>query len=265
MDKACRVTATTWDMPAGSGDRWPDDYERGRPGWPPDVVDVPGVPSAATVLELAAGTGKLTGLLVRRFERVIAVEPAEAMRRVLVARCPEAEALDGSAESIPLVDASADVVFAAECFHLFEAHRAVAELRRVLRPRGVVVLMWNLPIGPADPAIAAVEQFLRERAPGDRAQLGYDPVDLNSTRYESGAWRRAFADSPFEDLRETHFPNPQRIDREGLVAFFASMGWVGDLRDAERLPLLDELRSRLTAREYVRHWETRLHWTRLAA
>jgi hypothetical protein len=129
----------------------------------------------------------------------------------------------------------------------------------------VLVLLWNLPAGPTEASIAAAERFLLERAPGDRAELGYDPVDLNTTRYESGAWRKPFVKSPFEELRETRLPNPQTIDRDGLVAFFASMGWIGDLPDAERLPLLDEVRSLLVAAEYERQWETHVHWTRLAA
>jgi SAM-dependent methyltransferase len=250
-------------MPVGSLDRWPEDYERGRPGWPPEVVDVPGLPPAATVLELGAGTGKLTRLLVPTFDRVIAVEPADAMRRLLVSYCPEAEALAASAEEIPLANAFVDAVFAAEAFHRFEGERALAEIARVLRPRGVLVLLWNLPAGPTEPSIEAAERFLQERAPGDRAELGYDPIDLNTTRYSSGAWREPFAASPFEELQEARLPNPQTVDRDGLVAFFASMGWLGDLPDAERLSLLDELRSLLTADEYRRQWETHAHWTRL--
>jgi len=74
--------ATTWNMPAGSGDQWPGDYERGRPGWPREAVEVHGLPRSATVLDLGAGTGKLTRLLVSRFDHVVAVEPADAMRRV---------------------------------------------------------------------------------------------------------------------------------------------------------------------------------------
>ena len=252
-------------MPVGSLDRWPEDYERGRPGWPAEVVDVPGLPPEATVLELGAGTGKLTRLLVSTFGRVIAVEPAEAMRRLLTSLCPEAEALAGTAEEIPLENASVDAVFAAEAFHRFDGERALAEIARVLRPGGPLVLLWNLPAGPTRPSIAAAERFLQERAPGDRAELGYDPVDLNTTRYESGAWREPFAESPFEELREARLPNPQTIDRDGLVAFFASMGWIGDLPDEERLPLLDDLRSLLAAAEYERQWETRVHWARLAA
>jgi SAM-dependent methyltransferase len=254
--------ASSWSLPAGSLDRWPEDYERGRPGWPPEVVDIPRLPSAATVLELGAGTGKLTRLLVPTFRRVVALEPAEAMRRLLVSLCPKAEAVAGSAEEIPLANASIDAVFAAEAFHRFDGERALAEIARVLRPRGVLVLMWNLPAGPTEPSIAAVEQLLHKRGP-DRAELGYDPLDLNTTRYASGEWRLVFAESPFEDLRETRLPNPQTVDRNGLVAFFASMGWIADLTDVDRLPLLDEVRSLLPAAEYRRPWETHVHWTRL--
>jgi SAM-dependent methyltransferase len=255
---------SSWSMPTGSLDRWAEDYERGRPGWPPEVVDIAGLPATATVLDLAAGTGKLTRLLVATFERVLAVEPAEAMRRLLVSSCPDAEALDGSAEAIPLANASVDALFAAEAFHKFDGPHAVAELARVLRPGGALVLLWNLPAGPTEPSIAAAEQFLEQRGP-DRAEVGYDPLDLNSKRYASGAWRVPFAGSPFEEFRETRLPNPQTVDRGGLVSFFASMGWVGDLADEERLPLLDELRSLLSAAEYRRLWETRVHWTQRAA
>ena len=107
-------------MPAGSGDSWSDDYERGRPGWPPEVVDLAGLPPTAIVLDLGAGTGKLTRLLVPAFGRVIAVEPAEAMRGRLEALCPEPESLPGTGQEVPLVDASVDAVFAAQAFHWFD-------------------------------------------------------------------------------------------------------------------------------------------------
>ena len=93
-----RAMASTWQMPAGSLDRWPADYERGRPGWPGEAIEAAGLLSTATVLDVGAGTGKLTRLLVRACARFFAVEPAEAMRRELMARCPAADVLNGTGQ-----------------------------------------------------------------------------------------------------------------------------------------------------------------------
>ena len=169
-------------MPIGSLDRWPEDYERGRPGWPREAVDVAALPPTATVLELGAGTGKLTRLLVAAFDRVVALEPAEPMRRLLATQCPEAETVTGTAEDIPLADASVDAVFAAEAFHRFDKVRALGEIVRVLRPGGALVLLWNLPAGPTDPPIAALEQFLAERGPSP-GDVDYDPLDLRGAGF----------------------------------------------------------------------------------
>jgi SAM-dependent methyltransferase len=253
--------AESWSLPAGAGERWANYYERGRPGWPPEVVDVPGLAPSATVLELGAGTGKLTRLLAAVFARVVALEPADAMRRRLVARCPEAEGLDGPAEAIPLADGSVDAIFAAEAFHKFDGSRAVPEIARVLRPGGSLVLMWNRPAGPVEPSIAFAEQLLNERGP-DPSELDYEPLDLDPKLHSSGEWRRPFSGSRFGHFQEARLPNPQTLDREGLVAFLASMGWVSDLPDEERLPLLDAVRSLLPAAEYRRLWETRVYWTK---
>jgi SAM-dependent methyltransferase len=251
-------------MPAGGRERWPEDYERGRPGWPREVVDLARLPSTATVLDLGAGTGKLTRVLETAFDRVVAVEPAAAMRRLLVAHCPRSETLAGTAHEIPLADESVDAVFAAQAFHWFDDERAVAEITRVLRSGGALVLMWNLPGGHTQPSIAAVEQLLTERGP-TADEFGSDPLDLGGPRHASGDWSLGLNESAFEPLQSGRLPNPQRLDRDGMVAFFASMGWLADLPDAERLPLLDEVRSRLTGDEYRRPWETYVYWTRLVA
>ena len=214
------------------------------------------------MLDLAAGTGKLTRLLVPAFSRVVAVEPQDAMRRVLHALCQDAEVHTGYAEEIPLPDASLDAVFVAQAFHWFDNERALAEIARVLRPRCALVVMWNHPVGSWEPSIAAIEQHLLPRV-RDKAELGYDPLDLGSPRYASGAWRQAFAASPFGELQEARLPNPQTVDRDGLVAFLASMGWIADLPDVERLPLLEAVKSLLDATEYRRSWETHVHWTSL--
>ncbi len=259
VDGSSRTAGVRPVPPTG---HWHDDYERGRPGWPAQVTDVAGTPAAATVLELGAGTGKLTRLLVTRFARVIAVEPDEDMRRLLMSVCPDADVRTGSAEAIPLADGSVEAVFAAEAFHWFDGERAIAEIARVLTARGALTLMWNVPAGPTEPSIAQVEHLLTECAPA-RVDLGHDPVDLNANRYASGEWRLPFAGSPFEKLQEARLPNPQTLGRDALVAFFESMGWLGDLPDTDRLPLLDRVRSLLHADEYRRTWETHVYWTRL--
>lgn len=253
-----------WAMPAGSLDRWPDDYERGRPRWPAEAVEIPGVPTTATVVELAAGTGKLTRVLVGTFAHVIAVEPADAMRRLLAVHAPNAERVAAAAESIPLPDASARCVFIAEAFNHFDVGRAIVEIERVLSPGGMLVLMWNLPADPWSPSIASVEELLSERIDG-LGSLSYDPLDLGSASFSGGAWREPFAKSGFGPLRETVLPNPHVLDRAGLVAFLASMGWIADLPDDERLPLLDDIDRQLTADEYRRTWETHVYRARLSA
>jgi ubiquinone/menaquinone biosynthesis C-methylase UbiE len=245
---------SSWALPAGSGEGWADDYERGRPGWPAEVADIPGLAPEATVLDLCAGTGKLTRLLAGVFARVVAVEPAGAMRRQLERIVPAAEALSGTAQEIPLADASVDAVFVAQALHRFAGERAVAEIARVLRRSGALVLLWNVPAGEWEPSAEAAEAVLRERMP----PVDYVALDLGGP----GDSLDVFAGSPFESLEETRFPNPQTLDREGLVAFYASMGWVGDLPDEERLPLLEEVRCRLDADEYTRAWGTHAYWTR---
>lgn len=242
--------------------RWYADYELGRPGYPVAAIDMAGLPSSATVLDLGAGTGKLTRLLVTKFVRVVAVEPDDTMRRLLVPLCPQAQVLPGSADQIPLADASVDTVFAAECFHWFDNESALTEIARVLRSRGTLVLMWNVPAGPTEPSIAAVEGLLDRHWP-KKADL---PLDLNYLKlhgYASGEWRLVFTQSGFEELQAARVPNPQSISPDGLVAFFGSMGWIADIPDVDRLPLLDAVRSQLTATEYRLPWETHVYWTRL--
>jgi ubiquinone/menaquinone biosynthesis C-methylase UbiE len=116
------------------------EYELGRPEWPEEVLDRVVSDLAlgpdATVLDLGAGTGKLTRALVPRFARVVAVEPDDAMRAVLEEVVPGADALAGRGDAIPLGDGEVDAVFSAEAFHWFASAESVREIVRVLRPRG---------------------------------------------------------------------------------------------------------------------------------
>jgi SAM-dependent methyltransferase len=118
-------------------------YERGRPSYPPEAIDWLLPPNARTVLDLGAGTGKLTTRLVERGLDVVAVDPLAEMLEVLSSSLPETPALLGTAEEIPLADDSVDAVLVAQAWHWVDPERAVPEVARVLRPGGRLGLVWN--------------------------------------------------------------------------------------------------------------------------
>ena len=120
---------------AGSFGRAAEEYELGRPGYAEAALDAVDLPPDAVVLDLAAGTGKLTRQLVPRYERVLAVEPLGGMRAVLERVVPGAEALGGTADAIPLENDAVDAVFVGEAFHWFSTAETLAEIARVLRSR----------------------------------------------------------------------------------------------------------------------------------
>ena len=128
---------------ARSFERIGAEYDRYRPGFPPEAVELIAPDRVDAILDLGAGTGKFTELLTDRAERVVAVEPSEAMLGFLRAKLTTVEALLGSAESIPVADAAVDVVSVAQAFHWFDRISACAEIARVLKPGGLLGLIWN--------------------------------------------------------------------------------------------------------------------------
>ena len=118
-------------------------YERGRPSYPPEVIDWLLPDGARDVLDLGAGTGKLTTRLVERGLDVVAVDPIAEMLELLRGALPATPALLGTAEQIPLRDNSVDAVLVAQAWHWFDPKRAIAEVARVLRPGGRLGLVWN--------------------------------------------------------------------------------------------------------------------------
>jgi SAM-dependent methyltransferase len=205
-----------------------DAYERGRPGYPDAAVDRLGAAlPGKQVVDLAAGTGKLTRALVARGCDVVAVEPVAEMRAAIA---PPARAIDGRAEAIGLPDASADAVTVAQAFHWFDTSRALAEIHRVLRPGGVLALVWNR---------RRMDDEIHERI---EALLA--PHRGSVPAHSSERWRATFADSPhFGPLREETFANEQVLDAGGLADRVGSISFVAALGDDERLALLEATRA----------------------
>src|SRR5215510_13076227 len=199
---------------AKSFDRAAADYERGRPGWPPEVLELVPVAADSTVLDIGAGTGKLTRVLAARYARVIALEPLAEMRAILEQRVPEAEALAGVAEAIPLGGASVDAVFTGQAFHWFANDVALAEIARVLRPGGVLARMWNDVVDP-DPL-----------PPEYRARLD----ELFDATPPPTVDDRIFDGAPFGEVHAGEIEHEQRSSRDDVLAFSASTSWVA-LRD----------------------------------
>lgn len=134
--------------PARSFGQVADAYDRARPSYPEEAAQWlvgPGLAgrSQARILELGAGTGKLTEQLCGLGHRVVATDPSEPMLRRLRKRAPQAATALAAAESIPLASRSVDVVIAGQAFHWFDTDRSIPEIARVLRPGGTLALVWN--------------------------------------------------------------------------------------------------------------------------
>jgi SAM-dependent methyltransferase len=236
------------------------EYELGRPTWPEELLDHVvaelGLGPDAKVLDLGAGTGKLTRSLVPRFARAVAVEPDAEMLAVLQEVVPRAEALRGSAEAIPLGDGEVDAVFSAEAFHWFASEESVAEIGRVLRPRGAVVILWNIGIEYEDmgeEAEAVIEAaFERGGAPG----IG---------RVLSGDWRRPLEAAPFEPLREAEVERDLDASRDEWIANMLSVSSIAHQPDEDKTAFAERLRELIPAdRRVHRRFRTVVYWTRLA-
>ena len=209
-----------------------DVYERARPGYPPEAVawiaDRLELRPGRTLLDLGAGTGKLTRALLETGARVIAVEPGDAMRAELERAAPGAEALRGSAEDIPLPEGSVDAVTVGQAFHWFRHDVAIPELHRVLRARGGVALVWN----SRDPDAPLHQEIGKLIAPF-----------IPPGRRDSEEWQRELAESElFGPLEERRFSFAQELDADQLAERIASVSFVAAAPPAARRELDAELR-----------------------
>jgi ubiquinone/menaquinone biosynthesis C-methylase UbiE len=150
------------------------EYERSRPMYPDEAVDWLVPEGAQKALDLGAGTGKLTRSLVVRGLETVAVEPLEEMRETLRAALPGVRALDGTAEAIPMEDASVDLVTVAQAWHWIDAERALPEIARVLRPNGALVLVWNR----RDERVPWVAELSRVMESGENEMIRMEDVRI---------------------------------------------------------------------------------------
>jgi SAM-dependent methyltransferase len=205
-------------------------YERARPSYPQDAVDwlvaQTGLGEGRTVVDLGAGTGKLTRLLLPTGARVVAVEPIAEMR----AHIHGAEVVDGTAEAIPVPDGSVDVVTVAQAFHWFDHDRALPELHRVLREDGSLVLVWNMR-DLDDPVQRGVEDLLA-------------PMRTDIPGQIQGAWREPLARSSlFGPATVGEFAIEQRFTTDDLCDRVASTSFVAALPAVDREELLVRVRA----------------------
>jgi ubiquinone/menaquinone biosynthesis C-methylase UbiE len=204
------------------------DYEQARPSYAEAAVDWAlgrlGLAPGSRVLDLAAGTGKLTHQLVARELDVVAVEPGEEMRAVLEHGLPGVETFDGRAEKIPLDDASVDGIAVGQAFHWFETEKALAEMHRVLRPGGGFALLWNQ-FTQDDPLLGAVDELLRARDPARRSN-----------------WRDRYDSQRFGPLEEEAFYETRPMSPDQLAAWVASTSRVITASAEEQVQIDREVR-----------------------
>ena len=214
-------------------------YERGRPDYPPALVErfvvELGVGPGARVLDLGAGTGKLTRPLLAAGLDVVGVEPLERMRAALAASVGDERALDGRAEAIPLADGSMDGAVCAEAFHWFDGARAADELARVLRPGGGLVVGWLQNKGGETPWSDEHGAMLEPLW-----KAGRHPGLIEGRRGEE------LEDHPaFGPVHRVEMAFEDAVDRDGLLAWFASCSVVGALPDDERRDMLARMAAML--------------------
>jgi ubiquinone/menaquinone biosynthesis C-methylase UbiE len=200
-----------------------DVYERSRPGYPEDAVRWLAGEEPCDVVDLGAGTGKLTRSLAGLGHRVTAVEPLPEMLAQLRRAVPVATAVVGGAEAIPLPDESADVVTVAQAFHWFDQGPALIEIARVLRAGGHVALVWNVR-DESDPVVSEMSEAI-----------------VGRTGVDAGAAEPIDASGLFGPVEHATFGHVQEVDRETLQELVLSRSYCAVLSEDDRAPVLERI------------------------
>jgi SAM-dependent methyltransferase len=235
-----------------------EDYAAGRPDYPHALrawlAEALGLGADRRVIELGAGTGKFTPLLIATGAEVLAVEPVAGMRARL-AGLAGVTAVEGTASAIPAPDGWADAVVSAQAFHWFATSEALNEIARVLRPGARLGLVWNA-TDDRSPWAARIRRIIAAHE-GD------------SPRHASGEWRSAFPHPAFGPLHETRFDHghtgpPEQV----IVQRMTSISYIAALAPAERAKVVETVRALIAAEselagrtEVTVPYETRAYWT----
>lgn len=221
-----------------------ENYIAYRPSYPPEVVELLaaryGLRPGADVADVGSGTGILAQLLLAAGARVFGVEPNREMREAAERLLRDEvgfTSVDGTAEATTLPDGSVDLVTAAQAFHWFDPPAARAEFRRILRPGGFVVLIWNDRRVDTTPFLAGYEELLH-RFSGDYAEVNHKQVD-------DAALRRFFGG----DYDSASFENRQRFDYAGLQGRLLSSSYAPEAGDPRHAPMLAALRELFDAQQ----------------
>lgn len=216
-------------------DRIAEDYDRGRPEYPPGAVGALaaelGLAPGDVVLDLAAGTGKLSRALLAGGFEVIAVEPQPSLREVLERRIGAERVQDGVAEAIPLPDGAVAAVTVADAFHWFDRPRALAEMRRVVRPGGGLAIIDMVRDWRGASWSEAIERIV----------VGSRPEHPN---FDGAPWDEfVSAAEGWSEPWEVRVIAPQPAEPEQIVAHLASISWIAGLPEAEREATLAQIRE----------------------
>lgn len=223
-------------------------YARGRPEYPaailPWLANEMEVAAGKVVVDLGAGTGKFTKLLMLTGADVIAVEPVEAMRAQLTASLASVQVRAGTATAIPIAAASADAVVCAQAFHWFATEAALAEIHRVLRPGGGLGLVWNVRDEAVD-WVAAITAIIK-------------PYEGDAPRFYKGDWRKPFSAGnstgrSFTDLEMTSFDYEHvGSAQEVILDRFLSVSFIAALPASENAKVADRLRALVASHPALR-------------
>lgn len=216
-----------------------ESYVKYRPSYPQEAMDylyeVIGLETNSEVADIGAGTGIFSKLLVERGSQVIAVEPNQAMREAAERELggnSNFRAVSGSAEVTGLPDQSVDFIVSAQAFHWFDRVAAKAEFRRILKPGGKVVLIWNSRLTQGTPFLEEYEMLLQ--------QFGTDYKQINHKNITTETLLSFFKEG---SLREERFSNRQIFDYEGLSGRLMSSSYAPVYGHPNYEPMMEELRS----------------------